>query len=253
MKLQNLSGDDRLFLRRIEDCAKATEKYKTAQFTKFVSPHECAVFRQFADISPFVLPLVWGGWEQAERCIIGFFPDFADPAEEHFPICALRITAMQEIGHREILGSVLGLGIERFLIGDILPQEKEAVLLCLDSIADFIQMNLTHVGRQKVSVQTINLSEMTLAPKQMKEISGTVASLRLDSVLGLAMGKSRTKAHDFIAAGLVQKNWLTEENPSCMVAEGDILSVRGMGRMKLSEVQGISKKGRIWVVIEQYI
>lgn len=240
-------------MRRTEDCAKAAEKYKTAQFTKFISPHECAVFRQFANISPFVSPLLWGGWEQAERCLLGFFPDFAEPLKEEFPLCALRLEATQEIGHREILGSVLGLGIERTLIGDILPEQNTAVLFCLDSIADFIRLNLTRIGRQKVSVERVDLAEIAIAPKQTKKIGGTVASLRLDSVIGLAIGKSRTKAHDLIAAGLVQRNWMTEENPSCLVAEGDVFSIRGLGRMKLSEVGGVSKKGRIWITMEQYI
>lgn len=240
-------------MRRTEDCSGAVQKYKSVQFTKFISPHEVAVFRQFANISPFVQPLIWGGWEQAERCVVGFFPDFAEPVSDAFPICGLRLESAQEIGHREILGSVLGLGIERSLIGDILPEKNSAVLFCLDSIADFIRLNLTRIGRKKVSVERLDLAEIAIAPKKTKKIGGTVASLRLDSVIGLAVGKSRTKAHDLIVAGLVQRNWMTEENPSCLVAEGDVFSVRGMGRMKLSEVGGMSKKGRIWITMEQYI
>ena len=254
MKLQNLNDDDLLFLRRVDDFAKATEKYKSPQFTRFISPHERVLFEQNADTSPFVTAMIWGGDTQCERCVIGFFPDFCEPLETLFPICALRVEAPQALEHREILGSVLGLGIERCLIGDIvMTKEKNAVLFCMDSIADFIRMNLVRVGRQKVRVETADLSEIVLSPKQTKEISGTVASLRLDSVVGLATGRSRTKAQEMIEASLVQKNWMTEENPSCIVSEGDIFSVRGVGRMRLSQVQGETKKGRIRIRIEQYI
>lgn len=253
MKLQNLSDEDRLFLSRTADLAKAAEKYKSPQFTKFISPHERTLFEQSGAVSPFVNVMAWGGAEECERSVIGFFPEFVEPIKELFPVRALCLEAPKELGHREILGSVLGLGIERCLIGDILPEEKEAILFCLDSIADFIRMNLTRVGRQKITVRETELSELVLKPKQTKEISGTVASLRMDSILGLALGKSRAKVQELIAAGMVQRNWMTEENPSRSVSEGDVFSARGFGRMKLTQVEGETKKGRIRIRIEQYI
>ncbi|MBR5157882.1 MAG: RNA-binding protein [Clostridia bacterium] len=249
----SLTEEDHLFLSKAEDCARAAEKYKTPQFTKFISPHERVVFEQFFERSPFVEQMVCGGFNDAERSIIGFFPDFIEPVEALFPISVLRIKAHEELGHRTVLGSVLGLGIERSLLGDIIPQQDGAILFCVEPIADFIRMNLTRVGRVNVTVQEAELSSLNIAPKQTKEFSGTVASLRLDAVLGFAIGKSRAKTQDLISAGQVQLNWTACENPSESVAEGDMLSVRGMGRMKVISAGGETKKGRIRIVIEQYI
>ncbi len=249
----SLTEEDHLFLSKASDCARAAEKYKTPQFTKFISPHERVVFEQFFERSPFVEQMVWGGFDDTERSIIGFFPDFIEPLEALFPISALQIKAREELGHRTVLGSVLGLGIERSLLGDIFPQNDGAILFCLESIADFIRMNLSHVGRVGVTVCEADMSSLDIAPKKTKELSGTVASLRLDAVLGFAVGKSRAKTQDLISAGLVQHNWTVEENPSATVSEGDMLSVRGSGRMKVLSVAGETKKGRIRIVIEQYI
>lgn len=253
MNYHSLTEEDRLLLSRMQDAARATEKYKSPQFTKFISPHERVVFECFGEVSPFVNTMVWGGTKDCERSVIGFFPDFTEPCEALFPVSALRICAPESLGHREVLGSVLGLGIERSLLGDIFPQEDGAVLFCLESIGDFIRMNLSRVGRMHVAVQETDITKLHIAPKETREISGTVASLRLDSVLGLAVGKARAKAQEMIGAGLVQLNWTVEENPSCAVSEGDMLSARGFGRMKIVSVLGETKKGRIRIVIEQYI
>ena len=248
-----LTEEDHLFIKKTEDCVRAVTKYKTPQFSKFISPHERAVFEQFADVSPFVTFKVWGGSSECERNIVGFFPDFIEPEEALFPVSALLIKSVTELGHRDVLGSVLGLGIERSLLGDIFPREDGAVLFCLDTIADFISMNLKKVGNNSVKVSVTDASEVSIAPKKTKQISGTVASTRLDSIVGLATGKARAKSQDIIRAGLVQLNWCPEENPSTEVSEGDMLSVRGYGRMKIVTASGETKKGRIRVVIEQYI
>ncbi|MBQ3225753.1 MAG: RNA-binding protein [Clostridia bacterium] len=253
LSFHKLTEEDRLLLKRAEDCARAVTKYKTPQFTKFVSPHERVVFENFAEVSPFIKTMVWGGAPDCERSIIGFFPDFKEPGEALFPISAVRISAPEPLGHRDILGSVLGLGIERSLVGDIYPEPTGAVLFCLDSISDFICMNLSRVGRVGITAELVSSDALFIAPKETKEISGTVASLRLDAVLGLATGKARAKVQALIDAGLVQVNWTVEDSASRIVCEGDILSVRGFGRMKLKTVGGESKKGRIWIVVEQYI
>ncbi len=249
----SLTEEDRLFLRKADNGAEAADRYRSPQFTKFISPHERVVFEQFASVPPFVSYMVWGGTADCERTVIGFFPDYMEPCEALFPISALQVKAAQKLGHREVLGSVLGLGIERSLLGDILPEETGAVLFCLDSIADFIRLNLRRVGRQNVTTDRADLSELILAPRETKEICGTVSSLRLDSVLALALGKSRAKTQEMIGAGLVQHNWSEEESPDCPMAEGDIVSVRGFGRLKLNRVLGETKKGRIRITVLQYI
>ncbi len=253
LSFHKLTEEDRLLLKKTEDCARAVEKYKSPQFTKFISRHERVVFENFGNVSPFVRTMIWGGAEDTERNLIGLFPDFQEPGEALFPISAVKINAPEPLGHRAVLGSVLGLGIERSLLGDIFPHDAGAVLFCLNSIGEFIAMNLTRVGRVGVTAEVVDVGTFSVGPKEKKEIGGTVSSLRLDAVLSMATGKARAKVQKMIAAGAVQVNWTIEENPSYAVSQGDVFSVRGFGRMQLSSVGGKSKKDRIWIVVEQYI
>ncbi len=253
MNFHELTEQDRLLLRRFEDLAQSADKYKSAQFTQFCDPHEGMVFQKFAAVPSWVNTMAWGGYGESERSVVGFFPDFLEPEPALFPVCALRISGLRGKSHREVLGSVLGLGISRGVTGDIIIDGDTAVLFALEQVEDFLLMNLERIGRDRVSVECMAPEEVYIPPKAFEEISGTVASLRLDCVLGLGARLSRAKAYEAVASGLVQVNWSEADNPSMMVAEGDVISLRRFGRMQVAAVLGESKKGRMRVVIKKYI
>uniref|UniRef100_UPI0025E57EB0 YlmH family RNA-binding protein n=1 Tax=Selenomonas sp. F0473 TaxID=999423 RepID=UPI0025E57EB0 len=156
------------------------------------------------------------------------------------------------LSHRDVLGAVMGLGIARDGVGDILVAQDTAKILCDAKIADFIAERLTMIGAVHVTAFLGDLAEIAPREERTKEIRATVASLRLDSVAAAGFGISRSRAADDIAADKVKLNWQSAGSASKNVNEGDVLSMRGRGRVEVTEVRGRTKKGRIVVVLHRY-
>ena len=154
--------------------------------------------------------------------------------------------------HRDVLGAVMGLGMERELVGDILLAPDATKIICDAKIADFIMTNLTMIGAVGVKAQRGDLSEIAPRAERTKEIRATVASLRLDSIVAAGFGISRSRAADDIAADKVKLNWQSAASASKTIKEGDVLSMRGRGRVEVTEVRGQTKKGRTVVVLNRF-
>ena len=152
-----------------------------------------------------------------------------------------------------MLGSLLGLGIKRQKIGDIIVKEDKCDILLHKDVESYVLMNLFKVGKEKVRVNSIDLKDVIEPEIKYKDIFSTVASLRVDSVAAAGFGISRTKASELIKSGLLQINWEYTEDPSSEVKEGDVISLRGFGRIRLEEVRGNTKKGRISIHILRFI
>ena len=195
-----------------------------------------------------------GGYDNAERVRAVFLnPEWGEYDREN-QLAAYRIEyrPQDELGHRDVLGALMALGIERDMIGDIISEENSATLICLPEMGAFIAENLDKAGRVGVKLAEINLEELPVKQEELKIKTDTVASLRLDAVLSAAFGLSRSKAAELIAAGRVSLDHLPCMQPSKALSEGALISVRGMGRAKLLEVGGVSRKGRTFVRIGMY-
>ncbi len=246
-----MDQDEKLLLARIRDLEQQTERNKKPCFSRFLDPKEIAQFlRQYHPCLPYLL---WGGYEDAERKMLGFFPDFSEPNKGDFPLCALRVQASEELGHRTVLGSLMGLGIERTLLGDVAKEEDSSVIFVCDSIAEFLQINLTRAGRTKVTLSPALADSLRLLPKAWEAISGTVASLRLDCVLGLLLGSSRSKTEELLKKEAVSVNFSPCTKGSLLLGQGDVLSIRGFGRAEVLEIGGETRKGRMKISIKKYI
>ena len=210
-----------------------------------------------------------GGYEDAERRICVLRPKdpwgdgspadawnngvgaAADPSGDG-PICVLRISIPKgspKLTHRDYLGSLLGLGIERHVTGDILVREDGADAVVLSDMAEYMAQNLTSVGRASVSCEVLDISQLVAGQQLTKEIRDTVASLRLDSVCASAFRTARGKAQDAIKAGLVSVNGRQCLKPDTELSEGDRISCRGKGRAVLAEVGGRTRKDRITITL----
>ena len=186
----------------------------------------------------------FGGFDDAERKVIYFVPDGTDP--EYKDLCLLSSSASAPLSHREVLGSLMSLGIDRKLIGDILISEKQVQIIAKKEISGFIVQNFLRAGRVKLSFEECSIEELEAPEKNTKEITGTIKTLRLDSVVALAFGLSRSSAKEFINASKVfvnDKNILKSDFP---VKEGDKLTLRGKGKAFLKEVGDLSRKERIF-------
>lgn len=243
--------DEKLLLARLSDLELKAERGAYPCFSRFLDPGEVQLFLQ--KMRPRLPYMLWGGYAEAERKMIGFFPDYMEPAPELFPLCALRLSAAEELGHRTVLGSVMSLGLERSLLGDIAKEENGFVIFCCDSIGEYIALNLTRAGRCRVTPKLTDPDTLKLLPKAWKPVSSTVASLRVDCVLGLLTGASRKTAEEMLQHELVQVNYAVCTKGSVLLAEGDVLSIRRFGRAELLEIGGETKKGRMRIVLKKYI
>ena len=192
-----------------------------------------------------------GGFLTAER-VIPVFGDASNP-ERYLAALRLRFRAQDQLSHRDILGAVLGLGLERAVLGDIYVREGEAYLVCLCRAAEFICDNLTMAGRVGLQVSAIPLDELPEPERNIDELRCTVASLRLDVLLSQAFRISRGKAEELLRLGLVQLAGEECRSGAKQVQQGEIFSARGHGRAQLMEISGKSKKDRRWVVIGIYV
>ena len=225
-------------------------------FTDFMNLNELNIFHSCVKEFAYVSYRLFGGYEHAERQIAAFLPD-ALSYNYDFPVVSLKIRPLQkkfaeDLNHRDYLGSVLNLGMERSCLGDILVGKEATYLFCLERMADFIRDNLIRIRHTSVYVEQVEAENFHYEPKY-KEVSGTVASVRLDKLLALAFNASRSSLTGLIEGGKVFVNGKLVTSNGYEPKEGDLISVRGMGRFRFRETGGQSKKGREYVILWRYI
>lgn len=192
-----------------------------------------------------------------ERQMIAFIPDAFSLEEADFPIALLKIEPKhpkyaQEINHRDVLGAIMHLGIERKLVGDIFVQEKEALVLVNEKIVDFLCEQLNQIKRTDVVLKQIFEFPNTFEAK-FEYSAATVSSLRLDCLVAEFANCSRTAAERYIKQGNTYVNSKQVEQCSYNCKVDDKISVRGVGKMVLYDVAGKSKKDKTIIRIKKYV
>lgn len=246
--------DHEALLRRAEDLARQSWTKNIVTHTGFLTPAEQAALQRTPPTGDAIV--FHGGIPDCERQIAFFLPDYLskEDLEPTSYIAAFHGRArFQQPGHRDYLGALLGLGIERWCLGDIYTQGEDAWFFCLSSVAAHIARDLDKVGRGGVQLSEIPPQQVPAPERAVKPVSFTVKSLRLDAVLAGAFSLSRGPAAQHISAGSVQLNHTVVTKPDLAVGEGDMLSLRGHGRAKLAAVGGTSKKGRLYITAERYL
>ena len=242
--------------KRLNELALRAQHTGRVCATRFLEPSTLAAVNAAASQAGVKVAL-WGGYEGAERCVAAFYA--GDPPEAgDWPVVALRLqwnAKFANPGHRDLLGAMMGLGIEREMTGDIAMGTYRdapcAYLFALEEVADYIAANLDSAGRAslKVSVAT---ETPQLIPPEGESLRLTVQQQRLDAVLAAACRLSRSEAQRLIAAGLVKLNHVPQLRPDARLSEGDLISARGYGRVKVTAFQGESRRGRQVVQVFRY-
>ena len=247
--------EDRLLLARILDKYDQSQRRNIPAATVFLSPREQqlaeGMLRAAGVRSGYVFD---GGYEEAERRLLVFLPDWAEAAGDE--LVFLRATFHGQdstLSHRDILGSLMGLGVERDRLGDILVSAHSADIVAAASLRDFFLREWGEAGRVKLTVTEIGREDLEVPQAQVKTVRDTVSSLRLDAVAASAFGLSRGRAAELIAAGRVSLDHAACLKPDKQVGQGAVLTARGLGKAKLIEVGGLTKKGRVGIVIERYL
>lgn len=252
-------GEDRLLLAKVLDRAEQARSRNVPACTDFLSPQQRI---QAQDLLHLVgigehAFVSLGGYPEAERNILLFLPDWleAEDAQTQSSLRFLRATFRAEdaLTHRDILGSLMGMGIVREKVGDILVSPESCDLIVLESVAEFLLQSWASAGRARLHVEEIDAGELRIPQARFEEVRDTVSSLRLDAVASTGFRMARGKAAELISSGRVQVNWRECTKADKLLTEGDTVSARGFGKFQLTQVGGVTKKGRISIVVKRYV
>ena len=241
---------------RVLDRAEQAIRTWDVVLTDFLAPPELAEIYPLFDRLTEVCVLGWGGYPQAERQRLAIAREEIPFDIDRIAIAALDIAGnflFDTASHRDFLGALLGTGIVRGKLGDIIVLgERGAQAIIAPEMLDFLQQNLTQVRSVAVKVQPIELSELKVPTPRTKLLTTVEASMRLDAVASAGFGMSRSKMANLIQSGAVRVNWKEVNQASHLAKSGDLISIRGKGRLEVGEVS-LTKKGRHRVQLKRFI
>ena len=253
-------GEERLELARALDKLEQAQSRSIPAATRFLSPALQASLTDLLAACGHPRHCFFGGFPGAERAVCLFLPDWQEEDDalaenEDCPVAAVRCTFPKGSGltHRDFLGGLMGTGLTRACIGDILVDDGVCDVLVLRENLSTVLDQFASAGRYRLSLTPIPLSALAPKGQEVKEVRDTVATLRLDAVLSSGFSIARGKAADLIHAGRVSVNHRECLKPDKPVAEGDVLTCKGLGKCVVKAVLGQSKKGRIMIEMERYL
>ncbi len=284
----SLTDEERMLIRRAAEMRERA-KSGSVQISRFLTPRESFILTVYG-LAPEIprsaltseeeISFFWGGYEASERKCFVSMPSYlayslpesdaptATPAElaklareelsaEIIPLF-IKASGYVNLTHRDYLGALVGLGIERSVLGDILLVEGGAIVFASSAIVDFLRTELKEVGRDKVKVIDAPLDLIKTAKREFEQISGTVASARLDAVVGELTHASRETAKELIRRGLVEHNFFEASDCDAEVTSGDLISVRREGKIRngkyaIDSIGEPTAKGRLRFAARRYL
>lgn len=249
------TAQDKVLLAKLWDKIQTGIRKNIPVSTCFLSPYEQEMSRfLFGDLEGLHS---FGGYENAERRMLVFLPDYLEddslPFEAKLVCLRAAFYENDSPSHRDFLGALMGAGIARETVGDICVGKQSCDFFVTAEIAPYVLQNFTDAGRTRVHLEEIPLTDVHVPEPETKEIRDTLASLRLDSVISSGFRIGRSQAAQYVTSGRAAINGLPCEKPDKTVTEGMKISVRGLGKIVLKNINGQTKKGRISVVIDRYV
>ena len=250
------TSEERMLLAKLWDKMNAGMRREIFESTGFLSPQEQEMARYLFGSAPGLQ--FFGGYDDAERKMLCYLPEYL--CEDFLlgsdsPIVCLHASfySGDSLTHRDFLGALMGIGIQRETVGDICVGNGMCDFFVTREIAPYILQTLTSAGRTKITLTQIDISQAQITAPEVKEIRDTLSSLRLDSVVSAGFRISRSLAAEAISAGKAAVDGLPAEKPDKLIREGSKISLRGSGKILLFRVGELTKKGRISVTIHRYI
>lgn len=245
--------NDALLKAWVGDAFRLCERYSSPRFVGFLDERQCAAAAGMLSRNISVNTAFFGGFTDAERRMLGVFPEFMQPDDSEFPIDQLVFSYRSgvSLSHRDFLGTILACGVKREKIGDILCGDGIAVVYAERDITRFLETQIERVGGEGVTLLHDYQGELPAA-HTFREIRDTVASPRLDAVVKIAAGLSREEAARRIEAGSVSINHVVRLSISSFVREKDIISIKGVGRFKVDSIGPNTRKGRLFITLLKY-
>lgn len=250
-----MEKEEHIFKKRIQELAETCFRRDVPVNTDFLNVNEQTIFQSISGTLPPVRFVLAGGSAASERKVVCFLPSYEDePSELPFDcikISPLNVKFAESLTHRDYLGAIMNLGIERSMMGDIIIKEPAAYVFVLKKMSRYLTENLVFVRHTSVLASVCEDPGEALEP-EYETITGTVSSVRLDSIVALCGRLSRTKAVSYIESEKVFINGQMTVSPSKALKGGEILSIRGIGKFRFSEAGGQTKKGRTVVTLLRY-
>ena len=248
-------NDQDLCKKRLMDLSRQANRKDIVTFSGFLNLNELHIYHSNQRVFE-ATSQAFGGFNGAERQIIAFIPD-ALCYEWEYPISYIRIIPKYPkfadvLSHRDILGALMSLGIERSTLGDILCLDQEYILICLSDIAPYIIDNLSQIRHTMVDLSLMEDSSNLSSKIHLEEVMDTIASNRIDCIIAKAFHFSRSESAEILALEKVFVNGLSISNCNHSCEDGAIVSVRGHGRFIFESCNSFSKKGKLRVKFSFY-
>ena len=237
------SDKDELFYSKLDDAVSLCYTRQKPYFLPFLSERRQALSEKYLRSVCFENFCFFGGYENSERKMLALCYDDVQP---EFPISALefRYRNCDKLNHRDFLGVLMSLSIERETVGDILVDDGRTIVFVKSDLKYYIVSQISKIGNVGVKIYDADLSKLPKG-RGTEELSLVVSSLRLDNIVAAVAGMSREKTKSFILTGNVSLNYIQTMNISQQTVAGDVLIIRGKGKYILNAVMGETKKGRI--------
>lgn len=248
-----MQTDTKLFKAKIEDLFSACRRKNIVKFSPFLDDSEQYMAKQIADLQG--LPcMFFGGYDNATRKMLGVFPDYLEPDGVHFPVSIITAEYKKEytLSHRDFLGALMGLKIKREVVGDIVIGEGKTILMVSNTVEKCVMQELQKVGRVGVKL-SLGFDTPIENKTKFEIISGTVASIRLDTVVSLLTRLSRERSVALIKSGTVCVNYKEQCSVSSTINVDDIITIRGYGKFIFCGTDGVTKKERLHITCKKYI
>lgn len=252
---QHFRPEEKEFIDQVLGWKLEVENRYAPKLTDFLDPREQFIVQSIIGSQSDSFVQFFGGTSEVERKRALLYPDYFEPMEEDFQITLFEIDYPEKfvtLKHPQVLGSLMGLGLKREKFGDIIIQDKRIQFFVAQEIAEYVRLELRSIGKSTVVLSEKPLSEAMKHFIVFDDLVVTVASLRLDTVLAQVARLSRQKAKLLIEQGSVKVNWTVIDSPAYELREGDIISAKRIGRMKLKEIGDQTKKDKWRIIVGLY-
>lgn len=253
---RSLNEEEKLLVRRAYDKLDICRTRYDVTFTGFLNEREQDILLGEIRCTDDVTAIYCGGYENAERRLLAFVPEYCELVPSEI-LSAIRCSYYKdyELTHRDFLGALMGLGIERQAVGDIIVDKKNfrADIIVKKEIVQFLLSEFVSAGRAKLNVSEIGLDELCESEIETEIFTDTVASPRLDAIVSSGFGISRENAAALVRSGKVYADRRLIDEPDKTVVNGALINALGYGKFRASFDGGKSKKGRLFIKIEKYV
>ncbi len=257
---ESASADEKLLYARIDDMIDKAARGRLAS-SGFLTPAEALLAEKYLTYGKFSCKwALYGGYADAERKMLAVLPDYLESeyfdTDEIFRAVLIKGSGHVELDHRSYLGALMNLSIKRETLGDIIPLPDGAAVFCTLPVAAMLVSEsspLERVGRDKVSVCYADRELFEGFERKYETLSVIMTSLRIDCAVAALSNCSRATAQEKVSRGLVQKNYREETSVSAEIAQGDTLSIRGVGKFIINAVCGETRSGRLKVELRRYV